>query len=139
MGAPWEAIHTYRFHEVVNHYTEVPFPAVYFSIVMNSRSWKRLPEEIRNAIMRVGGLEGSRFWGRNFFDAVKAETLKKIKASGNSDHIYKLSEEERARWLEISGKPIWTEWVKRMESKGFKNASGILDATIKLSNESSSE
>ncbi len=135
MGAPWEAIHTYRFYEVVNHYTEVPFPAVYFSIVMNIDSWNRLPEDIQEAIMSIGGLEGSRFWGRNFFDAVKAETLEKIEASGNGDHIYRLSKEERDRWLETGGKPIWAEWVKRMESKGFSNASDILDTTIRLSQE----
>ena len=135
MGAPWEAIHTYRFYEVVNHYTEVPFPDVYFSIVMNKNTWKRLPESVQKAIMSVGGLEGSKFWGHNFFDTVKAETLEKIKASGNGDHIYKLSKEERDRWLEIGGKPIWDEWIKRMKSKGFPNASAILDATIKLSEE----
>jgi len=135
MGTPWEAIHTYRFYEVVNHYAEVPFPAVYFSIVMNKNTWNRLPEAIRSAIMSVGGVEGSRFWGRNFFDAVKAETLEKIKASGNSAHIYKLSDEEHARWLEIGGKPIWSEWTRRMESKGVSNASAILNTTIRLSNE----
>jgi TRAP-type transport system periplasmic protein len=120
---------------VVNHYTEVPFPAVYFSIVMNKKTWNRLPEEIRSAIMSVGGLKGSRFWGRNIFDAEKTETLEKIKASGNSDRIYQLGGEEHDRWLEIGGKPIWSEWIKRMESKGVSNASDILDTAIRLSEE----
>lgn len=133
MGTPWEAINTYRFYEVVKYYTEVPFPAVYFSIVMNKNTWNRLSEEIQSAIMRVGGLEGSRFWGRNFFDAIKADTLEKIKASGNSDPLYQLSREENDRWLEIGGKPVWSEWVRRMESRGISNASDILDRTIRLS------
>ena len=46
-----------------------------------------------------------------------------------------LSEEERDRWLEIGGKPIWAEWIKRMKSNGFSNASDILDTTIRLSKE----
>jgi len=135
MGTPWEAIHTYRFYEVVNYYTQVPFPAVYFSIVMNKDTWNSLPSDIQDAIMSVSGLTGSKFWGRNFFDNAKSVALEKIQVSGNGDHIYSLSPEERERWLEIGGKPIWAEWVKRMEENGYGNASQILDTAIKLSEE----
>lgn len=135
MGTPWEAIHTYRFYEVANHYTEVPFPAVYFSIVMNKSSWDALPADIQDAIMSVSGLAGSKFWGRNFFDNAKAVSLEKINSSGNTDNIYTLTPEERERWLEIGGKPIWSEWTRRMEDMGIANASIILDAAIRLSEE----
>jgi TRAP-type C4-dicarboxylate transport system substrate-binding protein len=135
MGTPWEAIHTYRFYEVVNHYTAVPFPAVYFSIVMNKSTWDGLPPDIQDAIMGVSGLAGSKFWGRNFFDNAKTVSLEKIEASGNGDRIYTLSPEERERWLEIGGKPVWTEWIRRMEGAGFANASEILDTAIRLSEE----
>ena len=135
MGAPWEAIHTYRFYEVANYYTEVPFPAVYFSIVMNKHTWERLPEDVKRAIMSVSGLKGSKFWGHNFFDVIKDQTIKKVEASGGKNPVYQLSAEERENWLKIGGKPLWTEWVKRMEAKGHANASDILDAAIKLSRE----
>jgi TRAP-type C4-dicarboxylate transport system substrate-binding protein len=135
MGTPWEAIHTYRFYEVVNHYTEVPFPAVYFSIVMNKATWDNLPKDVQDAIMSVSGLAGSKFWGRNFFDNAKSVSLEKIGASDNGDHIYTLNPEERDRWLEIGGKPLWLEWTRRMEAAGFANASQILDTAIQLSEE----
>jgi len=135
MGTPWEAIQTFRFYEVVNHYTQVPFPAAYFSIVMNKDTWNSLPADIQSAITSVSGLGGSKFWGRNFFDNAKPVALEKIKASGNADHIYSLSPEERERWLEIGGQPVWSEWTRRMEGMGFSDAQQILDAAITLSEE----
>lgn len=135
MGTPWEAIQTFRFYEVVNYYTEVPFPAAYFSIVMNKTTWDNLPSDVQSAIMSVSGLAGSKFWGRNFFDNAKAVAMEKIEAPGNADHIYSLSPEERERWLEIGGKPVWSDWTQRMEDNGFTNASQILDTAIKLSEE----
>jgi TRAP-type C4-dicarboxylate transport system substrate-binding protein len=118
---------------VVNHYSQVPFPAVYFSIVMNKDTWNGLPPDVQSAIMSVSGLAGSKFWGQNFFDNAKAVALEKIEASGNSDHIYSLSPEEQDHWLDIGGKPVWSEWIQRMEGMGFGNAQQILDAAIQLS------
>ena len=132
MGAPWEAIHVWRFYEVVNYYTDAVFPAVYFSVVMNKNKWNSLPKDVQDAIMSVSGLEGSKFWGRNFFDKMREEGLQKIKAEGKEGSVFELSPEERARWTEVGGKPVWAEWVKSMESKGFKNAQQILDTTIEL-------
>jgi TRAP-type C4-dicarboxylate transport system substrate-binding protein len=135
MGTPWEAIHTYRFYEVADHYTEVPFPAVYFSIVMNRSTWDKLPNDVQDAIMSVSGLAGSKFWGKNFFDSAKTVSLEKIEASGKGDNIHRLSQEERDRWIEVGGKPVWSDWTRRMEEAGFANASRILDAAIQLSGE----
>ncbi|QTA80097.1 C4-TRAP dicarboxylate transporter periplasmatic binding protein [Desulfonema limicola] len=135
MGAPWEAIHVWRFYEVVDYYTEVPFPAVYFSIAMNKNKWNSLPKDIQDAIMSVGGEFGSKFWGKNFFDLMKAEGVKKIKEQGQGDHIYELTQEEREKWIEIGGRPVWEQWVKTMEAQGHKNARQILETTIKLAQE----
>lgn len=135
MGAPWEAINVWRFYEVVNYYTEVPFPSVYFSIAMNKNTWNRLPKDVQDAIMGVSGLEGSKFWGRNFFDAMKAQTLEKLKAKGQGDNIFKLSPQERQRWVDVGGKPVWAKWVKGMNAKGHKDAQAILDATLSILSE----
>jgi TRAP-type C4-dicarboxylate transport system substrate-binding protein len=135
MGAPWEAINVWRFYEVVNYYTEVPFPSVYFSIAMNKNQWNRLPKDVQKAIMSVGGLEGSKFWGRNFFDAMKAQTLEKLKTMGHGDNIYTLSPQERQRWVDVGGKPVWAKWVKSMNAKGHKDAQAILDATLSILSE----
>ena len=133
MGAPWEAIHVWRFYEVVRHYTDVPFPAVYFSIVMNKNTWNRLPKEVQEGIMSVSGKKGSKFWGRNFFDKMKDLGKEKIQAEGDDGNLYELRSEERQKWIEAGGKPVWAEWVKNMENKGHSRAREILDTTIELS------
>lgn len=135
MGAPWEAVHGFRLYEVVDHYTATPFPAVYFSIAMNKRKWDKLPKDIQDAIMSVSGLEGSKFWGKNHFDTAKQGVMDKLAEQGKSINLVELSDEERQRWIDVAGKPIWDNWVKDMEKKGFSNAQEILDTTITLSQE----
>jgi len=132
MGAPWEAIHGFRLYEVVKYYTEVPFPAVYFSISMNKNKWNSLPKDIQDAIMSVSGLRGAKFWGRNFFDTAKQAVYEKAKQGGYPINYYSLPDKERERWLEIGGKPIWEKWVKKMERQGHKNARAILNAALEM-------
>ncbi len=133
MGAPWEAMHAFKLYEVANYFTEVPFPSVYFSISMNKKRWDSLPKDIQDAVMKVSGLRGAKFWGHNFFDTAKDVVIKDIKDSGKKFNLYSLTEKERGRWLEIGGKPIWNNWVKDMNKKGHKNAQEILDAAITFS------
>ena len=129
MGAPWEAILGFRLYEVVKYYTEVPFPAVYFSIAFNKNKWNSLPRDIQDAIMSVSGLKGSKFWGRNFFDTAKDGLFQK---TGVEINFYSLTPEERAKWLKIGGKPIWNQWVKSMKGKGHPEAQEILDAALMM-------
>ena len=135
MGAPWEAIHGFRLYEVVNYYTATPFPAVYFSIAMNKRKWNSLSKDIQDAIMSVSGLKGSKFWGHNHFDTAKEGVMEKVKEEGKKIDIIELSNQERQRWLDVGGKPIWEQWVKNMEAKGHANARDILNSAIALSKE----
>ena len=133
MGAPWEAIHGFRLYEVVNYYTNTPFPAVYFSISMNKARWNKLDKATQDAIMSVSGLEGSKFWGRNHFDTAREGVMEKTKAAGKTIEVVDLSDSELQRWLDVGGKPIWDQWVQKMEAKGFANAQDILDSAVALS------
>ncbi len=132
MGAPWEAIHGFRLYEVVKYYTEVPFPAVYFSIAMNKDRWNSLPKDVQDGILSVSGLEGSKFWGRNHFDTAKQGVLEKTKAAGINLNVYTLPDAEYDRWVEVGGKPIWEQWVKKMESQGHPSAGKILDSALEF-------
>lgn len=132
MGAPWEAVHGFRFYEVVKHYTEVPFPAVYFSIAMNKAKWEGLSKETQAAIMSVSGLEGSKFWGKNFFDIAKQEAIAKAKEQKIEIKVNTLTPEERLRWVNTGGKPIWEQWVQKMEKDGRPQARAILDSALSI-------
>ncbi len=132
MGSPWEAMQAFRLYEVVKYYTDAPFPAVYFSLVMNKKKWDSLPKDIQDAIMSISGLKGSKWWGRNWYDDAEVRLQKQLASSGKSIELYKLPESERARWLEVGGKPIWEDWIKTQEKKGFKEAREVLDTTLEL-------
>lgn len=131
MSTPWEAIAGFRFYEVAKYYTHVPLPAVAFSLCVNKQKWASLPADVRTQIMSVSGLAGSRFWGKNYFDASESNTLEKIK-SGNHEMVrYTPPPEEIARWTKVA-EPLWEDWVKRMEGKGLRDARAVLNATLEM-------
>ena len=82
--------------------------------------------------MSVSGLEGSKFFGKNFFDSALEEVPKVAKKGGYDLDVYSLPDEERERWIKVGGEPVWDSWVKRMEDKGYKEARTILNAAFEL-------
>jgi len=132
MAAPWEATLAFRFYEVVKHYTMVPLSgAGVDSVVMNKQKWESLPKDIQQAIMSVSGLEGSKFWGRNFFDTAEQGLLERVKQGNYQMVKYTPPPEELQRWVKVS-MPIWDEWVKRMEEKGLPVARQILNSALEM-------
>ncbi len=132
MGVPWEAVQGFRLYEVAKYYTMVPMVVVYFSLSANKQKWASLPKDVRDAVMSVSGLEGAKFWGRNFFDTAEQGALEKIKAGNHEMVRFDLPPAELARWQKIAGEPLWEEWVKKMEGKGHKDAREILNATLDM-------
>lgn len=132
MGAPWEAVHGFRLYEVAKYYTMVPLSAVYFSMSVNKQKWDSLPKDVQGAILSASGLQGSKFWGRNFFDTAEQGVLDRVKA-GNFQMIrHVVPPAEEARWSKVAGEPLWKDWVKRMESKGRPEAQQVLNAALEL-------
>lgn len=132
MGAPWEAIHGFRLYEIVKYYTIVPLSAVYFSMSMNKAKWESLPKDIQQAIMSVGGLEGAKFWGKNWYDTAEAGVEELIKKGNYPMTKYTVPPEELGKWSKVAGEPLWKEWVKKMEGKGRTDAQAVLDAALQL-------
>lgn len=133
MGAPWEAIYSFRLYEVVKYYTTgTSFPVVYFSLAVNKAKWNSLPKDIQGAMTNASGLKGARFWGRNFFDTAKVACIEKAKNEGFEIDIYNLPEKEQARWLKVGGKPIWDKWLAKMKKAGHPEAKRILDALLAM-------
>ncbi len=128
-GASYEAIIRMRLYEVVKYYTEVPFPADYVSIAINKDKWNSLPQDVKDAFNRVSGLEGSKFWGRAYFDTAKQGLFEK---AGVEINFYSLPGVERARWLEVGGKPVWNKWVSWMRENGHSEARDILNTALDM-------
>jgi TRAP-type C4-dicarboxylate transport system substrate-binding protein len=132
MGAPWEAIQGFRLYEIAKYYTLMPLSAVYFSMSMNKQKWESLPKDIQDAFTSVSGLQGSKFWGKNFFDTAE-EGVNEAAKKGNFQMVrYTLSSEELAKLSKIAGEPLWKEWVKKMEGKGRPEAQQVLNSALEL-------
>ena len=132
MAAPWEPILGQRLYEVVKYYTIVPLSAVFFSMSMNKQKWESLPKDVQQAITSVSGLEGSKFWGRNYFDTPEAAVVETVKKAGYPMIKYTLPPEEVEKLTKVAGEPIWKEWVKKMENKGHSEAQQIVNTTIEM-------
>lgn len=132
MGAPWEAIQGFRLYEVVKYYTMVPLSAVYFSMSFNKQKWESLPKDVQDAITSVSGLEGSKFWGKNFFDTAEQSVVDAVKKGNYQMVRYDMPAAEQARWRKVAGDNLWDDWVKKMESKGHKDARQVLNTTLEL-------
>ena len=129
---PWEAIHGFRLYEVAKNLTIVPFYASYFTVCANRQKIQSMPKDLRDILLSKSGLEGSKFWGKNFFDSAEAGVMERVKASNIELNIYKVPDAEVARWSKIAGEPIWNEWVTKMEGKGHKEAREVLNTAVQL-------
>jgi len=132
MGAPWDAIYSFRLYEVAPYFTYVPLSCVYFSIIMNENKWNSLPDDVKEAINSVSGLEAAKFFGANYHDSAKQGVLMKAKNSGFKITEYTPPSDELKKWEDMGGKPVWDKWVKQMEAKGHAKASEILNSTLEM-------
>ncbi|MBU2513469.1 TRAP transporter substrate-binding protein [bacterium] len=133
MGGSWESILTFRLYEVVKYYTlDTSFPVVYFSIAMNKNKWNSLPKDLQDIFTRESGLNGARFWGRNFFDTAREAMIREAMDKGYEMNIYPLPQSEREKWLKEAGKPIWEDWLAKMKADGHPEAQEILDALLAM-------
>jgi TRAP-type C4-dicarboxylate transport system substrate-binding protein len=132
MGAPWDAIYSFRLYEVAPYFTYVPLSCVYFSISINKNKWNSLSKDIQEAITSVSGLEAAKFFGANYHDSAKQGVFMKAKDSGFKIIEYTPPADELKKWEDKGGKPVWGKWVKQMEAKGHPKAQEILNTTIDL-------
>lgn len=128
----WAGVVGFRLFEIVKYYTIAPLDTAYMSTVMNKQKWDSLPKDIQQAITSVGGLEGARFWGKNWWDSAEQGVMEAVKKGGHTMMKYSLPPEEIATWTRVSAEPIWKEWVRKMDSKGYPEAQQILNTAIEL-------
>ena len=131
VGTPWEAVHAFRLFEVGQFYTMAPLATAYFSLCTNKAKWQSLPADVRQQIQSVSGLAGAKFWGKNFFDTPEQAVYDTAKKANRPIIRYDLPGEEMAKFRK-SSEPIWEDWVKRMETRGHKEAREILNTALQM-------
>lgn len=132
MAAPCEAILGFRFYEVATNYTLVPTTCVSQQLIMNKRSWERLPADIQEQIMSVSGENAAIRYGGSGFDRAWDQLPPQVKKNGYPVNVYTPDQKEIDRWIKVAGKPLWDEWVKKMESRGHTSAAEIQKAAIQI-------
>lgn len=130
-SAPWEAVHAFRLYEVGKFVTLAPLATAYFSICANRAKIASLPAEVRTQLLSVGGLAGSKHWGRNFFDTAEQGVFDDLKKANRAIERFQLPAAENARWTKLA-EPVHEAWVKKMEDRGNKEAREILNTAIAM-------
>lgn len=129
LAANSEIVLGFRTYEITPYFTMVPSTLVSQQLIMNKKAWDKLPKDIQDQIMSVGGEKGSiRFGGGAFdrSDVILDETLAK---EGVKITKYTPPPEEVARWKEVA-QPLAAAWVATMEKRGFANAQKIQDTGL---------
>ena len=132
MAAPGEAIAGFRLYELIQYYTMVPTTCTAQQLIMNKKTWDNFTPDIQEAIMSVSGENAAIRMGGGCFDRAWTFLSEKVKETGHEMVKYTPPKEELDKWIEIAGKPIWNQWVEKMEKLGHKNARQIQEEAIRL-------
>ncbi len=117
----------WKFWEVVDHYTQCGIYNLAWFSVMNLDKYNSLSDEQKALIDERYGLNAGIRVGQGF----DADFKKNVEiAEENGVTIYKISDEELARWQTIT-QPIYDNWVKSMEDKGLPGQK-VLDEIRRL-------
>ncbi|MPZ58163.1 MAG: hypothetical protein GEU91_17045 [Rhizobiales bacterium] len=130
---PWEAMDSFRLTELTKAHLEVPggMYTATFIININPRSFDRLTDSNKAALMKASGEAGSALFGKHW-DAADDKARDNAKKLGHS--IQTLAPAELDRWRPML-QFVEDEWVKKANSRGL-NGKMLLDdlrAMIKAS------
>ena len=118
--------------EVFNYWTDAPIYSALSAIVMNLDRWNALPQDVKQAMIDMGGIKGAVLVSEQGFGwNVKDKVAAMAKKEGYEWQRAVVDKEELEKWKKIIGKPIWKEWVKEMEKKGLPGQK-VLDKALQL-------
>lgn len=124
---PWGVVSGLKVPELVHNHTEFTGNALYtatFLFAMNKDKYNSLPADLKKVIDDNSGIEFSAFAGA-VQDENVAPSSKAAKALGN--HILVLDAEQTAVWR-AAAQPVYDEWAKDMDAKGYDGKSLIAEA-----------
>lgn len=125
----YEAMVVFKHMEVTKYRTDnVNFDVLGSVVVMNLKTWNRLPEDIKKIIEESSGMNFSRRVARaadNLEAHMKNIVLDRDKKVGNPQP-YQLSDAERLRWKE-KVMEVHNAWAERAEEKGLPGKALLQD------------
>lgn len=117
IGFPFSyAFGVYRLHEVAHWYTYgIGIGAVHSMVAFNRDAWDALPAEWRQLLIDAKPKAYDDM--RESYEKADQEWVPAFERAGVVR--IEVSEEDRARFAEIGGAPVWEKWVEEMEGKGL--------------------
>lgn len=129
---PWETTIAYGWWEVAKNSTQTDFfVQTVFIGAMNTQTYNRLPEDIKQVVDKYSGRYASVDLFATRYDEGDISAFEKLKADPGMS-IYKWTEEDIAMAAELS-KPVVDKWKSDMAAKGLGTpAQKIYDEMLKL-------
>ena len=106
----WTGMQTFASFPLVDQAISIPLGATPFLLVMNARTWARLPEAARTSVMRHGGLALASAGAEAYTETDQA--IHDRQASAGRLNIWAPSSPEQARY-EQQAKAIHDDWIRR--------------------------
>ena len=117
-----------KLFESTKFITEANALVIPFYSVMNEKKFESLPSELKKLIGETTGSEMAKECGKTL-DVGDREAGEALKKDGVD--IFVLSEKEKERWVNAVS-PLYQDWFKRMETKGYKNARQMFDTSKQM-------
>ena len=132
---PYEAMPSFRLTELVKAHLEIPggMYTASFIININPRSFDKLSDSNKAALMKASGEAGSRLFGKAWDDA---DARARAEAKKQGHEISVLSDQELPRWKEKL-QFVTDEWLKQAKGKGYDGQKLLDDFKARVKKHSS--
>lgn len=125
-GMPFEALPSFRLHEVSRHHTEVGMYTTTFAMFMNKARYESLPADVRKVLDETTSAP-SGYWRRVGESWDRAEIVGRKVVLDRKDEIYVLPRAERRRWREAA-KGLDDKWAAELEGRGLPGRALLKEA-----------
>lgn len=118
---PYEPVHSFKLHEVLNYHLDAKAYTTSFYFVMNEKKYNSLPADVQKAIDEISGQVLVNKFGP-WWSAWDEMGKKDIAAKGSV--VSELSDAERDKWRTALA-PVIENYLKSIEEGGVSNAREI--------------
>jgi TRAP-type transport system periplasmic protein len=125
---PLAPMRSYKVDEVTKYHNIINFSQDAFWGAINIKSFEKLPPDLQKLLLDTCGTRMSRLFGKTL-DAGDAAAIKYLKSKG---HVFiNIPEKDLDEWR-AQVTPVYEDWIKGMEGRGYKDARKMFETALKL-------
>jgi TRAP-type C4-dicarboxylate transport system substrate-binding protein len=123
---PYEALPSFKLHEVAKYTTEVGMYTTVFMTIVNKKKWDSLPADVKRVLEETTSPRSGQ-WKRVGESWDKAEVVGRKAVVDRRNEILVLPREERRRWRDAV-KGVDEKWAADLEKRGLPGRALLKDA-----------